>query len=245
MSDKAVILDNSAYEIVIPYVESEYDENYAKYGFNFNACIRTKVLTSVKSEYNKVKGVFVANINADKDLAKSTYFPNLHKLGANKLVCGLVTSPCEGTIIYIEKSKYKNRYSMTIYIDDSQAIMFDNLCYIFYGLEEGSKIFVGDKIGLYYVPAGNAKDIVPYLIFSYATNIPSKIPVRVWDMTYYKHNPMDKLYQTIESNIATINNDVPGDLGMEFPVPNTMVDNIILNNTVEKKTGIWSGVSDL
>lgn len=218
MSDKAVILDNSTYEIVLPYVEFEYDENYAKYGFNFNACIRTKALSSVKSDYSKVKGVYLANLNSDKSLRDSKYFSSLMKINSNVVVCGLVTSPCEGTIIYIEKSRYKDRYSMTIYIDDSQAIMFDNLCYIFYGLEEGSKIFEGDRIGLYYVPNGNAKATVPYLIFSYATNIPSKVPVRIWDMTYYKHNPMDKLEEMIESNVVKVNNDIPIDQGYEYGV---------------------------
>lgn len=215
---KAVILDNSAYEVIIPYIESEYDENYAKYGFNFNVCIRTKALSSAKSDYSKVKGVYLANLNSDKSLRDSKYFSSLMKINSNVVVCGLVTSPCEGTIIYIEKSRYKDRYSMTIYIDDSQAIMFDNLCYIFYGLEEGSKIFEGDRIGLYYTPTGNAKNIVPYLIFSYATNIPSKVPVRVWDMTYYKHNPMDKLAEMIESNVVKVNNDIPIDQGYEYGV---------------------------
>lgn len=246
VSQTSTILDNSEYEVVIPYIDTDADKEFVKYGYNFNICVRTKSLLNLRlsDKYNLPKGIFLLD-KSDADIRKSDYYKNLKQFKSSVVICGLVTSPCDGTIIYIEKSKYKDRYSITIYIDDSQAIVLDNLCFIFYGLAEGSKIFAGDRLGLYYVPNGNSKDVYPYLVFSYATNIPSNFPVRVWDMTYYKQNPTDKLNQIIEANAVEINNDVPGDLGMEFPVPNTMVDNVVLDDTVEKRTGIWSGEPDI
>ena len=205
------ILNNDEYDVIIPFINDETDENFAKNDnrFNYNICIRSK---TNKGKYT----VDFKDSDMVKELSKSTYFKSLKSVAKTSATFGVVKSPCDGTIMYIcNTEKYKDRHSMLIYIDNTQVLLFNNLYYIFYGFEEGSKVFTGDMLGLYYISKGNAKNVEPYLTVAYGTNVPSRSPIRAWDMTFYKHDPTYIIQGLIDTNVVEEQMNIPMDQGFE------------------------------
>lgn len=106
---------------------------------------------------------------------------------------GGIYAPYSGQILYLHKDSNRT-YTIVCSIDNVQGFMISGLLLSSKpSIDEGDMIGVGQLIGKYSIPNGT-------IDISYITFNPSKWPVRVYDTTYYKHDPMKLIIGELELN---------------------------------------------